>query len=135
MKKIKSIILISILLISGLVKSQTDQITLIEYWNTVSPSKEEKFSKFIQSNHGFDQNFTTWKKENRFLYIKEFWYYAESFYIKRGANIKGVSIDESQIDISRFESYRKENDEFSIIIDGFKDVIVLLPNSKLIYKP
>ena len=84
MKKIKAIILISMLFISGLVKSQTDQISLIEYWNTVSPSKEAKYSKFVESNHGMDQNFTTWKKENRFQYIKEIWYYAESFYIKRG---------------------------------------------------
>jgi len=139
MKKIKSIILISVLFISGLVKSQTNvvdnHIALVEYWNTVSPSKEEKFSKFIESNHGMNQNFTTWKKENKFQYIKEMWYYAESFYINRGVNKNGVSMDESQIDISRFESYRKENDEVTISIDGFKDVIVLLPNNKLIYKP
>jgi hypothetical protein len=44
-------------------------------------------------------------------------------------------MDDSQIDISRFESQRKENEEVTIKIDGFKDVIVLLPTNKLIYNP
>lgn len=116
-------------------KTLDNHITLIEYWNTVSPTKEEKFSKYIESNRGMDQNFTTWKKENRFQYIKEFWYYAESFYILRGVNGSGLSMDDSQIDISRFENMRKQSDETIIKIDGFKDAIVLLPIDKLIYKP
>lgn len=116
-------------------KTLDNHIALIDYWNTVSPSKEEKFSKYIEYKYSLVQNFTTWKKENKFLYIKEFWYYAESFYIKRGANPKGITMDESQIDISRFESQRKPNEEVTINIDGFKDVIVLLPSNKLIYNP
>ena len=127
--------------VSGLLKSQSDNqsvdnhLKLVEYWNTVSPSKEAIYSKYVESNHGMNQNFTTWKKENKFLYIKEIWYYAESFYIRRGVSSEGISMDASQIDISRFENNRLQNDEAVITIDGFKDAIVLLPTNKLIYKP
>ena len=47
----------------------------------------------------------------------------------------GVVSHEEAIDISRFESNRKQNEEAIVIIPGFKDVIVLLPTTKLIYKP
>ena len=138
--KAKELLIIAMLFISTFMKSQTagyvdNNIMLVEYWNTVGPTKEAKYSKYIESNHGMNQNFTTWKKENKFLYIKEFWYYAESFYIKRNVNAEGISMDESQIDISRFETNRKQTEESIINIDGFKDVIVLLPANKLIYKP
>ena len=46
-----------------------------------------------------------------------------------------TELDESIFDVSRFESYRKEDVESIITFPGFKDVIVLLPNNKLIYKP
>lgn len=139
--KAKELLIIAMLFISTFMKSQTidnvvdNHLVLVNYWNTVGPTKEEKFSKYIESNHGMNQNFSTWKKENKFLYIKEFWYYAESFYIKRNVNAEGISMDESQIDISRFETNRKQTEESTINIDGFKDVIVLLPANKLIYKP
>ena len=84
---------------------------------------------------GTPQDFKSWKSENKILYRKEIWYYSESFYIKRNASVTGTSIDASQIDISRFESNRKLNEESIVIIDGFKDAIVLLPTNKLIYKP
>lgn len=44
-------------------------------------------------------------------------------------------MNEEAIDITRFESNRKQNEEATVIIPGFKDVIVLLPTNKLIYKP
>ncbi len=69
------------------------------------------------------------------LYAKEMWYYTESFYVKRNYNNEGITLDESIIDISRFESQRKENEEAIVTLPGFKDVIVLIPNNKLIYKP
>jgi hypothetical protein len=139
--KAKELLIIAMLFISTFMKSQTidnvvdNHLILVNYWNTVGPTKEAKFSKYIESNHGMNQNFTTWKKENKFLYIKEFWYYAESFYIKRNVNTEGITMDESQIDISRFEMNRKQTEESVINISGFKDVIVLLPLNKLIYKP
>lgn len=133
---------------AGLVKSQTnvvdDNIALVEYWNKSGQKNEAKYAKFIQSDHGYNpnQNFEAWKKENKFLYIKEVWYYSESFYILRNSSpavsIDGtanISMDDSQINISRWEYMRDANKEVTIKIDGFKDAIVLLPTSKLIYKP
>lgn len=142
MKSLKLFLLAISLLFTVVAKSQTDDaktvdnyIELVNYWGTVGPTKEAKFSKYIEYKHSFTQNFSEWKKENKFLYIKEMWYYSESFYIRKGISAEGNSMDESMIDISRFENYRKENEESTIILPGFKDAIVLLPNSKLIYKP
>jgi len=141
MKQIKFILLTIALMFSLMVKSQSENKTvdnyfaLVNYWNTVSPTKENKFSPYIEAKYSFEQNFTTWKKENKFLYIKEIWYHAESFYIIRNYSKEGVKIDESMIDVSRFESYRKENEQVTIALPGFKDAIVLLAGSELIYKP
>jgi hypothetical protein len=146
MKNLKLITLILMLFISGLVKSQsvtTDNISLVEYWNKSGQKDEVKYSKFIQSDHGFETPvFIEWKKENKILYMKEVWYYSESFYIKRNYfpaisndGTENVSMDDSQINISRWESMRDQNKEVEIKINGFKDIIVLLPTSKLIYKP
>jgi hypothetical protein len=63
------------------------------------------------------------------------WYYSESFYVKRNALNEGVTLNEEIVDISRFESQRKENEEVTVTLGGFKDVIVLLPAKNLIYKP
>ena len=141
MKQFKFILLAIALMFSVAGKSQTDNktvdnyFTLISYWNTVTPTKEAKFSPYIQAKYDFQQNFTPWKQENRFLYIKEIWYHAESFYIVHNYSKEGVKIDESMIDVSRFESYRKENEQVTIALPGFKDAIVLLAGSELIYKP
>lgn len=145
MKNAKKTILILVLFMTGLVKSQNvDNTKLMDYWKSHDVTKEAKFSKYIEMSHG-DVNFSSWKKENRFLYIKEVWYYSESFYIKRNyfadgsvsidGNLNTYSIDESQIDISRFELNRKKSEEAIVILPGFKDVIVMLPSDKLIYKP
>ena len=148
----KKLILIILSLLTISIKSQNvdpktvdNYIYLTEYWSTVSPTKEATYSKYVESNHGMNQNFTTWKQNNKFLYIKEIWYYTESFYVKRNfysdgsVSIDGTlntfSIDETQIDISRFEYQRKESEESIVTIPGYKDVIILLPNNKLIYKP
>ena len=141
MKQFKFILLAIALMFSVAGKSQADNKTvdnyfaLISYWNTVTPTKESKFSPYIEAKYDFQQNFTTWKIENRFLYIKEMWYHAESFYVIRNHSKEGVRIDESMIDVSRFESYRKENEQVTIALPGFKDAIVLLAGSELIYKP
>jgi hypothetical protein len=142
MKQFKFILLTIALMISFAGKSQTEDaktvdnyFELINYWKTVTPSKEAKFSPYIEAKYSFTQNFTTWKQENRFLYIKEIWYHAESFYVLHNKSTEGVKLDESIIDISRFESYRKQNEETIINLPGFKDAIVLLPSSSLIYKP
>ncbi len=97
--------------------------------------KVKKFIVYIEYKHGGPQGFLEWKENNNALYTNELWYYSESFYIKRNVANQGVTMDESQIDISRFESLRKPNEEVIIESPGFKDAIVLIPSNKLIYKP
>lgn len=131
----KKIILLFLLFLSLGIKSQITTSELITYWGTVEPEKIEKFEKYVEVNHSFEQNFTTWKKENKIQYIKEFWYYTESFYVERYPSSAGISLDESIIDISRYEKYRKETEEVKITLTGFKDILVLIPSNQLIYKP
>lgn len=96
---------------------------------------EEKFGIYVEMNHQMDGNFTTWKSENKIQYLKELWYQSKSFYIKRNVNSEGITMNEALIDIGRFESSRLIDSEAIVNIPGFKDVIVLLPTNKLIYKP
>lgn len=100
-----------------------------------SPEKEQKFLPYLAVRHGGMPAIDTWKNNNTIQYYKELWYYCESFYIKRDHLDAGITLDESIIDISRFEASRKENEEAIVILPGFKDVLVLLPATKLIYKP
>jgi hypothetical protein len=130
MKHLKTIILSICILFATAVKSQIDPASF-----KVSAEKEKTYLPYLMYKKGTVQDFEAWKKENKILYRKEIWYYSESFYIRRGTSPTGATIDESLIDISRFESNRQENEETVINIPGFKDAIVLLPNNKLIYKP
>lgn len=98
------------------------------------PEKEQKFFPYVEWKHGGKEHFQAWKDQNTVLYYKEIWYYSESFYVKRNYLNAGVVLDESIIDITRFESSRKENEEAIVVLPGFKDVLVLLPANKLIYK-
>ena len=127
---LRMIIIASCLLLATSIKSQIQTSDL-----NVDPEKEKMYLPYLMAKKGTPQDFKSWKSENKILYRKEIWYYSESFYIKRNASVTGTSIDASQIDISRFESNRKLNEESIVIIDGFKDAIVLLPTNKLIYKP
>jgi len=99
-----------------------------------NPEKEKKFSPYIEWMHGGKENFAAWKSANTLQYYKELWYYSESFYVKRNYFNEGVELNEEIIDISRFENQRKENEEVVVTLSGFKDVLVLLPASKLIYQ-
>ncbi|MEO6304955.1 MAG: hypothetical protein ABIP51_17470 [Bacteroidia bacterium] len=106
-------------------------------WSKVKldPIKEKKFQPYLEIRHNEKGDYQTWKANNKFQYIKEMWYFTESFYIKRNHTSIGETITEEAIDISRFESNRKANEEAIVVVPGFKDVIVLLPTNKLIYKP
>lgn len=97
-------------------------------------NKVSKFEKYMEFKHGGPQHYPTWKNNNKLQWTKEAWYYTESFYVKRNYFQTGEILDESIIDISRFENHRKENEEAVVELPGFKDVIVLLPENKLIYK-
>lgn len=128
------ILLLMFLLISFVSKSQ--DLTDLK----LDANKVKKYTPYLVEKH---RDFNEWKKNNKIQYTKEIWYYTESFYVKRnyikGIDVSGVeateSMDESTIDVSRFEHLRKENEEAVVTIAGFKDVIVLLPSNKLIYKP
>jgi hypothetical protein len=125
--------LISILLLLfSLGHSQSDSNELDAF--KPNPEKESKYLPFLALRHGGMENIEAWKKENTVLYYKELWYFAESFYIKRNHYQEGVYLNEAHIDITRFEAQRKSNEEVFVSIPGCKDVIVLLPENKLIYK-
>ena len=100
-----------------------------------NPEKEAMYLPYLAARHGGPASMQEWKKSNTVQYYKELWYYCESFYVKRDHLQQGVSMDASMIDISRFESSRKQNDEAIVVLPGFKDVLVLLPSNKLIYTP
>jgi len=108
--------------------SQTQEIKL-------NPEKVKLFFPYVHFKHGGAQGFEAWKQNNKMLYIQEMWYYSESFYVKRNHLNEGYTLNEEIIDVSRFESKRKPNEEVIIPIDGFKDAIVLIPAKLLIYKP
>jgi len=127
--KLKSFQLICVfLLFAYFTSAQLDKIKL-------DPEKEKKFLPFLELRHGGKENFPKWKEENKYTYAKEMWYFSESFYIKRNHFAQGTVIDESMIDITRFESHRKETEEAIVTFPGMKDALVLLPANKLIFKP
>ena len=96
---------------------------------------EKKFEPYQVTVHHTLAAFKEFKTTNRPQYLKELWYFSKSFYVKRNYFAKGAELDEAMIDIRRFENYRKENQEAVVTLPGLKDVIVLLPLNKLIYKP
>ena len=100
-----------------------------------NPDKESKYLPYLAVRHGNLETIDNWKKNNTVQYYQELWYFCESFYIKRNYFNEGIVLDESMIDITRFDSQRKENEETIVIMPGMKDVIVLLPQNKLLFKP
>lgn len=97
--------------------------------------KEKKYLPYIAVWHGGLDNIEDWKKNNTVLYFKELWYYTESFYIKRNHLPDGAVIDDAMIDVSRWESLRDEEQEKIVLLDGYKDALVLIPGNKLKFKP
>jgi hypothetical protein len=100
-----------------------------------NPVKEQMFLPYLATKHGGVPTIESWKKSNTVQYYKELWYFSESFYVKRNHLSEGVTLNEEIIDISRFESLRKPNEAAIVVLPGFKDVLVLLPASQLLYKP
>lgn len=99
------------------------------------PAKEAKFLPYLAVRHGGMAVIEEWKSKNTYKYYQELWYYSESFYVKRNYVTEGLELDESIIDISRFEAERKATEESVVILPGFRDAIILIPGNKLIYKP
>ena len=127
---------ITIFLISFLTSfSQNDNLKSFQVINLDS-NKVNMFVKYPRFKHDLQPGgFEQWKNDNPILYKKEMWYYTESFYIKRNFLPDGITLPEAAIDISRFESQRQTNAETTITLEGFKDVLVLIPGKDLIYKP
>ncbi len=119
---------LGLMILSGTSFSQVNSLE-------VSPEKEKMYSPYLLWKHQGAEGLADFKKNHPHEYLKELWYYAESFYIKRDYLKEGISMDPGMIPIDRFESSRKENEEAIVILPGFKDVLVLLPANKLIYKP
>jgi hypothetical protein len=99
------------------------------------PAKEAMFLPYLAVRHGGMEAIEEWKSKNTYKYYQELWYYSESFYVKRNHFLEGSTFNESVIDISRFESSRKSDEEAMVIFPGFKDVLILFPSNKLIYSP
>ena len=99
------------------------------------PKKEKMYVPYLATRHGGLVALETWKQSNTYQYYKELWYYCESFYVKRNHLTEGVELNEEIVDISRFDSTRKEDQEVIVIMPGFKDALVLLPKNKLIFIP
>ncbi len=128
MKLNKFLLLFFVLILSKIGWSQDSEIKL-------NAEKVQKFTPYLEFRFGGPVAFKKWKEENKILYTKEMWYYSESFYVKRNVGATGEVLDESIIDITRFENQRKQNEEVVIPMPTFKDAIVLLPKSKLLYNP
>lgn len=101
----------------------------------LNPERVKMFLPYVEWKHGGKQGFAAWKNNNKMLYAQEMWYYSESFYVKKNVSDQGQVLDESYIDVTRFESQRKQNEEVTINLPGFRDAVVLKPTSQLIYKP
>jgi hypothetical protein len=123
-------LLLTVVLV-GFCKPTFSQVNSLE----LNPDKEKKFSPYMLRRHSGSEGLADFKKNNSYQYLKELWYYSESFYVKRDYLPTGVVLNEAIIDISRFEKSRKESEETIVILPGFKDALVLLPTNKLIYKP
>lgn len=128
MKLSKFFVIVLVVLFSNKTWAQDAEIKL-------DANKVQKFTPYLEHNHGGPKAFVNWKENNKMQYAKEMWYYSESFYVKRNYLNEGATLNEEIIPIDRFENNRKENEEAIVMLPGFKDVLVLLPKSKCIYIP
>jgi hypothetical protein len=99
------------------------------------PLKEQMYLPYLAARHGGFEGLSKWKESNTILYYMELWYFCESFSIKRNHFSEGQGLNEAIIDITRFESHRKAAEPAIVQLPGFKDALVLLPESELIHKP
>lgn len=127
-KKFIFIVLLTIFQQADFFSQTTNQLEL-------NPAKVKQFSPYLAARHGGPQGLEQFKTANKYTYLREMWYFTESFYVKRNHLAQGVVLNEEIIDITRFEQHRKMDEEAIVVLPGYKDVLVLLPTNKLIYKP
>ena len=99
------------------------------------PAREKMFFPYLAVRHGGPEGTLKWKESHTIQYYQELWYYCKSFSVQKNYFPEGGELQESIIDISRFESQRKQNEIAIVVLPGLKDVLVLLPGRELIYKP
>lgn len=132
MKKILTLISLFLVLIG---KTQTIDVSAYK----PTPEAEKMYSPYIMAKKMINDvpTFEKWKESNKIQYFKELWYYSKSFTVIHHVNDEGITIDESIIDISRFDWVRDSVKEIYIPLteSGYNDTIVLLPINKLLYKP
>lgn len=136
MKIIYQLLCLNFFLIASCSSFAQNQKNVVDQPIVLDSNKVKLFIKYPKYKHDvYSGGFIQWKNNYPLLYQKEMWYYTESFYIKRDYFSNGITMNEGMIDVSRFESQRKENEEVVVTFDGYKDVMVLLPGNKLIYVP
>jgi hypothetical protein len=101
----------------------------------LNAEKITMYSPYMAARHGGPQGLEAFKSSNHYAYTLEMWYFTESFYVKKDHNTEGATFSEAIVDITRFEQYRKANEDAIVVLPGFKDALVLLAANKLIYKP
>jgi hypothetical protein len=101
----------------------------------ISPEKEKMYTPFMYWHHGGPEGLAEFKQQHPYEYLKELWYFCESWYVKKDYVKEGVPLDLYVVDIERFEQNRKEHEEAILVLPGYRDAIVFLPSDKLIYKP
>jgi hypothetical protein len=97
-------------------------------------AKVEPLLPFVISIYGGDAAFNDWKKDHPEEYQKFMWYMTESYELRRNYYNEGYTLD-GVIDVRRYEHLRKKDEAFVVTFPHFRDAIVLLPESKLLYKP
>ena len=133
MKKLLTILIVMVCLMGKAQSTYTtEQLNALLF--VKNDEKSQKFEPYVRAKHGAGFNFESFKTNTKLEYLRELWYYSQSFYVKRNYYKEGVTLDETIIDISRFESYRNNDTESILTLDGFKDVIILTPTSKLLFK-
>lgn len=96
--------------------------------------KVQEVIPMLEAEHGGKDGLQKWRDENPWRYYGTLWYLTESFYVKRDYFVGGVTLD-GVVDVRRLDHARKENDTAVVQFRSFRDVVVLLPANKLIYKP
>mgnify|MGYP007095802542 FL=1 len=128
MRKYACIILLFVLFFAG---QSSGQVSALE----INPLREKMFTPYLATRHGGAEGLAKFKEENRYLYLKELWYFTESFFVQRNQFSSGIELNEEIIDITRFEANRKPHEDVYLQLPGFKDALVLKAADKLLYKP
>ena len=90
----------------------------------MSQDKINKFLPYFRFQHG-DAVLNEMKANEPAKFYFELWVLSESFSVKRNHFAQGIQLDESIIDIRRFNDQRLNDSEAIVVLGGFKDVLQL----------